>query len=88
MRIRYYVLAKGQQFEVYRGSISKGMHALRSRAVEAATTMARLETRFTGKPTEVAIEADDGQLLPASRFDRAAPGDSSCAVSEMEAAAG
>lgn len=72
MRIRYYVLAKGQQFEIYRESASKGVHALRGRAVEAATTLARLETRFTGMPTEVTIEAVDGQLLPGPRFDPAA----------------
>jgi hypothetical protein len=69
MRIRYYVLSKGQQFEVYRESVAKSAHVLRGRAVEAATTMARLETRFTGAPTEVAIETIQGHFMPGGRFD-------------------
>jgi hypothetical protein len=69
MRIRYYVLSKGQQFEVYRESVAKSAHVLRGRAIEAATTMARLETRFTGAPTEVAIETIQGHFMPGGRFD-------------------
>ena len=72
MRVRYYVVAKGQEYEVFREDASKGMSAMRSRAIDVAQTLARLETRFTSVPTEVQVEAVDGRLQTECRFDPAA----------------
>lgn len=69
MRIRYYVLPRGDHFDVFRESVHKGQHVLRSRAIEAATTMARLETRFARCPTEVLIEDAGGQFAVGGSFD-------------------
>lgn len=71
MRIRYYVLPRGDQFDVFRESVHKGQHVLRSRAVEAATTMARLETRFARSSTEVLVEEAGGQFRVGASFDAA-----------------
>lgn len=69
MRIRYYVLTKGQQFEVFREDISKGSSSIRNRAMELARSLARLETRFTRAATEVLVEDHQGRLNSALRFD-------------------
>lgn len=69
MRVRYFVIQKDHQFEVYREAVEKGRHTFRSRAVDAATTMARLEARLGGTPTEVVIEQAAGQFQPGERFD-------------------
>jgi len=71
MRVRYYVVAKGQQYEVFREDVSKGMSAMRSRAIDIAQTLARLETRFTSVPTEVQVEAVDGRMRTETRFEPA-----------------
>jgi len=68
MRIRYYVLTKGQQFEVFREDISKGSSSIRNRAMELARSLARLETRFTRAATEVLVEDHQGHLTSALRF--------------------
>jgi hypothetical protein len=72
MRIRYYVLARHEHFEVYRESVQKGRHVLRNRALESATTMARLETRFAGTATEVLMEEADGRFRGVGSFDAGA----------------
>lgn len=69
MRVRYYVLAKGQQYEVFREDVSKGMSTMRSRSVDLANVLARLETRFTSVPTEVQVEMVDGRMRTESRYD-------------------
>jgi hypothetical protein len=69
MRIRYYVVAKGQQYEVFREDISKGASVMRSRAADLAKTLARLETRFTRTPTEVLVETADGRMRTEMRYD-------------------
>jgi len=71
MRVRYYVLAKGQQFEVFREDLSKGASALRNRATDLAKTLARLETRFTRSATEVLVEDPQGHLYTEFRYDPA-----------------
>ncbi len=62
MRIRYFVLEKAQQFEVFREDVSKGQSAIRARSIDLAKTLARLETRFTGAPTQVLVETSDGRM--------------------------
>jgi ATP-dependent exoDNAse (exonuclease V) alpha subunit len=69
MRIRYYVLTKGQQFEVFREDISKGTSSIRNRAMDLARSLARLETRFTAASTEVLVEDEAGHLASVLRFD-------------------
>lgn len=68
MRIRYYVLAKGQQFEVFREDISKGTSSIRNRALDLARSLVRLETRFTRSATEVLVEDLEGRLRSTHSF--------------------
>ncbi len=62
MRVRYYVLARELQFEVFRESVSKSSHTIHARAIDAARTMARLEARLARTPTQVLVEDEQGQL--------------------------
>lgn len=68
-RVRYYVLARDNGYEVLREDVGKGSSNVRQRAVELARSLARLEPRFTRAATEVVIEDRDGCLRSTLRFD-------------------
>ena len=66
--IGYYVVRAGEQFEVKREGVSKGLHELEARALQAAKFMAAVEAAKFDTFAEVYLEVQRGRWLLMEAF--------------------
>ena len=63
MRVRYYVMREGENWQVRREAKPQGRRPVRDQAIESAVFMASIEANRYGEPAEVFVEDDTGALL-------------------------